>query len=139
MIETIMNLCKGILSDVPSIVQFKQLLGQFNTFPEDESKYQNLFNCIMLLLPSLMTTKTYNDIFVFSGRANSGIGLLTKKELPTTGYCFCGSIRIERRDPKEMYDTEYMIIFKLGCSKEREIELYLENGYLNYKVMLLLK
>lgn len=65
---------------------------------------------------------------MFSGATNSGIGLLTLKSLPKEGFCFCGSIRIERTKKGKM------TIFKLTSSKDRDLEFWVEGGHLRYSV-----
>ena len=82
--------------------------------------------------------EAHREIFTFTGRPESGIGLLTKKTLPKEGFCFCGTIRIERPDQSKEILDEKMTIFKLGASKEKEIELFYKDGYLHYYVIIII-
>jgi len=65
---------------------------------------------------------------VFTGKANSGIGLLNKKNLPKDGYAFCGHIRLERQQGTKM------TIFKLASYTNNEIELLIQDKYITYYV-----
>jgi len=76
-------------------------------------------------------------VFSFSGNSDSGIRLMATASLPNKGFCFCGSIYIERKSQTcvSLNSNTYniMTIFKLyACTNT--IELFIEDGYLKYKV-----
>ena len=127
--------CIKMLVEIGSVQGLKQFLGQFNTSPENEGRYQPLFDSIFSVFPFFLSAKRPREIFVFSGRNSSGIRLTSQEELPKNGFCFCGSIRIERKDQSKTRHLKPMTIFKLASPNENEIELYLANGYLNYRVI----
>ena len=126
-----MNQCKNIIQIGISSQSFKEFIGLLNTYPENEIRYKDLFEKVLVDLIHFMSNKPSREIFYFSGKPYSGIGLLALKELPKDGYCFCGSIRFEHKGNGK----EIMTIFKLGASKKREIEFFIKDGYLHYTVI----
>ena len=92
---------------------------------------------VMTILNSLLqilTDDSHREVFSFSGKPGCGIGLVAQKKLPEKGYCFCGWIRVERVDQSLAESGSKMTVFKLGASKNREIELFFKDGFLNYSV-----
>ncbi len=87
------------------------------------------------LLQILRAAPAPRELFAFSGKPGCGIGLLARETLPKEGYCFCGWIRVERRDQSAgEEDGSRMTVFKLGASKDREVELFVRDGFLSYSV-----
>ena len=116
-----------------SSLQIKEVIGRLvkaSKNPTEDSEH--LMLAIMNSLLQLMSREIRPDIIIFSGKSDSGIGMVTLKTMPTDGYGFFGWIRIERNDL--YFQNRKMCIFKLGCSKECELELFIENSCLNYSV-----
>ena len=122
-VVTIIKLCEQILINTHTNKEMKAFFTLFN----NEDVF--LLESILILTPSLLSAKAHNEIFVFSG--NEGIILKGQDKLPAKGFGFCGVIRIERKDQSTPIES---IIFKLSSSKEKEIEFFISDGYLNYKV-----
>lgn len=100
--------------------------------PTEESEYFIL--AIMNTLLQLMSREIRSDTIFFSGKPNSGIGMVTLKTMPFDGYGFFGWIRIERNESYSQNISRKMCVYKLGCSKECVLELFLENNCFNYSV-----
>jgi len=131
-----MDLCTESVSINGSIRCLKDFIGLFSTQVKCNTRYEQLFKSILESLEMMMMNKNKNPkgVFTFLGTPESGIGLFGCKALPKEGFCFCGSIWIERsRHPKDSSNSK-MTIFKLGASRTKEMELFLEDGYLNYQV-----
>jgi len=111
---------------------FSAFIGLLNT--SLESKYEKVYQHVLEYLIDSRSSEFHGDVFAFSGNSDSGIGLLSLKQLPKDGFCFCGSIRIERN-----CQDKKMVIFKLTSSKDRYIELYIKSGYLHYLVLFIVK
>lgn len=121
-----MKLCKEVLADVHYNKEMQAFLGLWKWCAEDSHLLEN----VLTLVPSLLSARTLGELFVFSGRENSGIRLEAGR-LPHEGFGFCGAIRIERGDESTPAES---VIFKLSAAKESEIELFLSNNHLNYRV-----
>lgn len=113
----------------------KSFIGQLNISKKHNTNYELLFSSILDSLIQILSTESPKEVFVFPGSSNSGISLRINKELPKDGYCFCGSIWIERKYQGNESDRKEMTIFKLGASNEKEMELFIDDGYLTYQVL----
>ena len=129
-----MELCTDSVCVNGSNRCLKEFIGQLNAYKKHDIHYELLFSSILSSLALILSNKSPREVFVFSGSHKSGIGLISRKNLPKDGYCFCGSIWIERKDQTKVSANEIMTIFKLSSSKNKELELFLKDGYLNYRV-----
>ena len=110
----------------------KALISQLSVYNDSRISVAYQQAHVSVLLDSFLTilsAESSREVFAFSGKPGCGVGLVARKSLPKTGYCFCGWIRVERADV-----AEKMTVFKLGASKNREIELFFKDGYLHYSV-----
>ena len=116
---------------------FKKYIKLLNSNTKNEIEYKNIIMNVLSLLLSLICLKVYSEVFIFTGKSNSGIGLFQLRKLPKNGFCFCTSLRLERRDQSREKAKGDMVIFKLSSCKVMELELFIRDGYIHYKVCLI--
>lgn len=133
--NVLLTLCKDIISTCNSHYCLKSFISVLNTFPKSIPEYESVCENIMFSLSLLVSKEANNEIFVFSGKFNSGLNFLSAKNLPQDGFCFCGCIRLERRNQAEPNPTEHMTIFELAASRTEQLELFIKKGHLNYRVI----
>jgi hypothetical protein len=139
LIEELMSLCTKRIYINGSICCLKDFIGLLSTPMKYNPRYEQLFTSILKSLKMMVTNRSPRAVFTFLGTPESGIGLFGRKGLPKEGFCFCGSICIERNKHPENGLNDKMTIFKLGASRTKEIELFLKDGYLHYQVNVLLR
>jgi hypothetical protein len=83
---------------------------------------------ILNLVVQSLESNNPRSVFTFSGKVNTGIRLQSIN-LPKKGYCFFARIYIEAANT-----MTNMTIFKLSNAKNKAIELFLYNDFLNYQV-----
>lgn len=126
-LSLVIEFCASCLCVNGSARCLKDFIKQLNTkSARTESENEAITNAIFSSLTIILSTKTMKEVFVFKGTQNSGIALQERKALPKDGFCFFGSIRIERKNPST---PVRMAIFKL-----KGLELLLEDNCLHYCV-----
>lgn len=130
-----MKLCTNAACMNISSQCLRLLINLLKIATEDPKSYLPLMNSVFDSLYQILGSDSQREIFAFNGKPDSGIGLLAKKTLPSAGYGFVGFIRVERSDFLREPGSEKMTIFKLGASKQREIEFFVQNSCLNYQVL----
>lgn len=136
--SALMILCKDIITTGVPPESFSNFLSLLNTSFANREVSERIYSHILPYLANCRKVDCHANVFVFTGTPSSGIGLLALKSLPRGGYCFCASVRVER--PAQGTDaSRKMTIFKLCSSEDRDIELYVEAGYLHYTVLLVVR
>jgi len=115
--------------------EFIQKLSLLNT---PEPGFVEYADNILDSIVRMIETNSHREIFVFNGQSQSGVSVVELKELPSTGYCFFGWIRVERKDQSSFTDSANdfpMCIYRLATKGEQEIKLYIDsNMHLCYYV-----
>ena len=111
----------------------KEYVRMLRFYKENHAKWKDLTNKIVDSLVTFVKNPyekalVPSDIFLFYGadkiqKKNSGIKLIEFGNIPKSGYCFFGSIRLERSEPDD--DTK-MVIYKIK-NNENEMCLYINN------------
>ena len=120
----VINLSTSIMCTGITNTQLKKFISLLDTFSTSEYHLQLILNSLIILLSS----QVIHEVFVFTGKSNSGIRLIPKKALPQEGICFHTSLLIEHNTPHKQ------IIFKLLTAKGNFLELFLSRGCFNYQV-----
>ena len=133
-LESFGEFCKSVLYvNVPN-KSLKCYIGLLNVFKDPEADYKKLCNIVLDSLKDTLNENKVHEIFSFTGNSSSGILLTSRKNLPGSGYYFCGSINLEVESNKIP-----MTIFRLAKSQHIELELFIRSGFINYQVIPLIK
>ena len=139
--EKILRIIASFLTEI-SIIDIssqclKEFVSELSEF-HDTSESPAYVNIILDSVLQMLKEISHREIFVFSGQEHSGIGVVPKSYLPKDGYCLFGWIRLERPDQTDSIlnkaQARTMCIYKLGASKEMEIELFIQDNMLHYSV-----
>lgn len=130
--ETLIKFCRDVIQIGASSSCLTQFIKPLNSKPGEIVNYESLARVILSSLVFLLKEPAYKEVYVFSGRASSGMGLLSRKGLPKEGFGFCGYVRLERNS--QLHSARPMTVFKLGSSTNKEIELLIKDGYIAYRV-----
>ena len=129
----LINLCANVIEHGINSYCLKLLIGLLNT-----NQGNLLFHkSILSLISVTLNFKCHSEVFLFFGHHDSGLGIMTLKNLPKKGFCFCGFIRVERKDQSRLKSSNEMTIFKLSSSS-CDIELLIKDGIFIYKVIYIL-
>lgn len=134
LLSGLMDLCTRSICVNGSSKCLKEFIGQLNISRKQDKYYEVLFTTIFSALMRILSTDNPREVFSLSGNSDSGIRLRALRELPKGGYCFCGSIWIERKDQSKRSGSSRMTIYKLEATAITRLELFIANGHLNYQV-----
>lgn len=134
LLKELMDLCTKSIYTNGSIICLKAFIGLANTPMDSKTQYEQLVTSVLSSLGTTATNRSPREVFTFPGTSDSGVGLFGRRSLPKDGFCFCGSLWIERNKHPQEPSSEKMTVFKFGASRTKEIELFLKNGHLHYQV-----
>ena len=96
LLEYYNDLCISIINVSKSNTILKQYIGLLKLPQEEISQYKHMCSLIINSLSSIFNERVQSEIFLFTGKLNSGMYLATKKMLPIDGFCFFGYISLYR-------------------------------------------
>jgi hypothetical protein len=139
--ETLKSLVK-LLADVMNVKctghTFKLLLRELVPYTTDPQANESLVSAVLKAVLQMLKrgSHRHREVLAFSNAPNSGVGMVTTT-LPRDGFGFFGWLRVEgesRSSPSETSSEAKMCIFQFSASKDKELELYIQDRMLCYSV-----